>query len=139
MSPPALLFLRVNVPGALQNREIDRISHRFVTSGARMKVIARVTGRSQLIWALGIANSGIKVNDTVEGAARENPKIDSLSHRFALGAVVVGTFERRKSCSEHSDPMLMSAFDDLSQTHNEVLRADHLMGERSLLHYGAIR
>src|SRR5260370_36024916 len=86
-----------------------------------------------------IAHGSIEVENTVKSSAGSDPLIDGLTWGFSISAVVVGAFIRSQCSAEYYDSMLTGAFDDLLQTHDEILRAHHFVTKRHLQGRSAIR
>ncbi len=97
-----------------------------------MKVVARLESISELRRVSGVSDRPIEVEHAIKCAARADPLIYRLTRGFSIRAVVISTLVRRQCSPKYSDSVLMRPFDDLLQTHDEVLRADHLVNKRHL-------
>src|SRR5947199_408074 len=88
---------------------------------------------------VGVARGSVEIEDRVKCPAGADPLIYLLTRGFPVLAVVVSTLVRRQRTPKYSDSVLMRPFDDLLQTHDEVLRAHHLVNKRHLRGRTAVR
>src|SRR5580765_7060017 len=67
----------------VEQRQIDRVTHRAIAEIARMEVIAAVVDREHPRRMAGVAQRAIEVDDRVEALGLAQPFVDRLAHRLA--------------------------------------------------------
>src|SRR6185312_11862312 len=109
-------------PGrTVENLDVNGSGHRFITCGARVKVVAGVAVLAQSTSMVRIADGSIEIDHTVKGSAGANPLIDFLAGSFSVNRVVISALIGRERGAEHPDSVLVCAFDDLRETRDEIL------------------
>ena len=102
-------------------------------------MVAGVVAFAKLTRMVRIAHSTIEIENAIECTAGANPLIHRLARGFPVLAVVISAFVRRQRGAENPDSMLMGAFDDLLQAHDQFLCRHQFAGKRTLFHGGAVR
>src|SRR6185369_4315272 len=69
---------------SVEQRQVDRISHRAIAQVARVKVVAAIVDRQHLGRMVGIMQRPVEIDDRVEGVGLAQPVVDRLAYRLAL-------------------------------------------------------
>ena len=96
-------------------------------------MVAGVIAFAKLTRMAWIAHSSVEIENAIECAAGANPLIHRLARGFPVLAVVISAFVRRQCGAENPDSMLMGAFNDLLQAHDQFLCSHQFTGKRTPL------
>src|SRR5919204_5526360 len=104
----------------LEEREIDRLSHRLVSGVARVQVVAGIVRLEKLLGIVRVARRLVEIDDAIVGVPGPNPLVQSLTLFFASFGVIRRTPERRQRRAVDPDPSRVRLFDELLVSGDEI-------------------
>ena len=107
--------------GGVEQGQVDGVRHRLVAGVGRVQPVAAVQVPPEPRRLLGVAHRGVEVDDPVVGAARADPRVESLPLGLARLRPVEGALERQEGGTVDGQPARVRPLDHRPVPRDQVV------------------